>query len=100
MRTHDMANDARMLPEMDEDDAALPETVVIRELRVKIKVDCRMKTITLVTTLLDPVRYPAKAIAALYGQRWEIETNLKHLKTTMQMEVLHCRTVVGEKKEI
>jgi Transposase DDE domain len=84
----------------DEEFAALPETVVIRELRVKIKVDCRVKTITLVTTLLDPVRYPAKAIAALYGQRWEIETNLKHLKTTMRMEVLHCRTVVGVKKEI
>ena len=28
------------------------------------------------------------------------ETNLKHLKTTMRMEVLHCRTVVGVKKEI
>jgi IS4 transposase len=39
-----------------------------------------MKTITLVTTLLDAERYPAKAVAALYGQRWEIETNIKHLK--------------------
>ncbi len=84
----------------DEEFKALPETVVVRELRVKIKVDCRVKTITLVTTLLNPVRYPPKAIAALYGQRWEIETNLKHLKTTMRMEVLHCRTVVGVKKEI
>lgn len=79
---------------------ALPKTVVVRELRVKIKVDCRVKTITLVTTLLDPKRYPARAIAELYRQRWEIELNFRHLKTTMKMEVLHCRTVAGVKKEV
>ena len=84
----------------DEEFAAIPETLVVRELRVKIKIDCRVKTITIVTTLLDPERYPARAIAMLYGQRWEIETNLRHLKTTMRLEVLHCRTVVGIKKEV
>ena len=81
--------------------ATLPETVVVRELRVTIKLsNCRTKTITLVTTLLDPVRYPAQDIAALYGQRWEVETNLRHLKTTMKMEILHCLTDEGIKKEV
>jgi len=78
----------------------LPQTVVVRELRVKIRVDCRVKTITIVTTLLDPERYPARDIAELYRQRWQIELNFRHLKTTMKMEVLHCKTIAGIQKEV
>jgi len=87
---------------MDADDfTALPQTLVVRELRFTIRVPGRRtKTVTVVTTLLDPVRYPASAIAELYGMRWQIETNLRHLKTTMKMEVLHCHTVEGVLKEL
>lgn len=87
---------------MDQDDFdALPETLVVRELRFTIKEPgCRTKTVTVVTTLLDPVRYPARAIAELYRQRWRIETNLRHLKTTMKMDVLHCLSVEGVLKEL
>lgn len=87
---------------MDQDDFdALPETLVVRELRFTIKEPgCRTKTVTVVTTLLDPVRYPARAIAELYRQRWRIETNLRHLKTTMKMAVLHCHSVEGVLKEL
>ena len=55
---------------------------------------------TLTTTLLDPVKYPAAALAELYGRRWEIETNFDHLKTTLKMDVLHCKTVEGAEKEL
>jgi hypothetical protein len=80
---------------------ALPETLVVRELRFKIKTPgCRTKTVTVVTTLLDSDLYSARNIAELYRQRWGIETNLRHLKTTMKMEVLRCRTVEGVLKEL
>ena len=80
---------------------ALPETLVVRELRINIQQPgCRTTTVTIVTTLFDPERYPAKAIAKLYRQRWSIETNLRHLKTTMKMEVLRCHTVEGVLKEL
>ena len=80
---------------------ALPETLVVREIRFRTKLKGgRTREITLVTTLLDPQKYPAEKVAALYGQRWKIETNLGHLKTTMQMDVLHCRTVAGVLKEM
>lgn len=80
---------------------ALPETQTVRELRFKIKMPgCRTRTVTVVTTLLDPDRYPARALAKLYRQRWTIETNLRHLKTTMKMEVLRCHTVIGVLKEL
>jgi hypothetical protein len=35
----------------------------------------------LLTTLLDPQQAPAKDLAALYSQRWEIETTLDEIKT-------------------
>jgi len=38
----------------------------------------------LVTTLLDPVKAPAPELAALYHERWEIETALDELKTHLR----------------
>ncbi len=38
----------------------------------------------LVTTLLDPVPAPATELAALYHERWEIETALDELKTHLR----------------
>ena len=52
------------------------------------------------TTLLDAQRYSAEALAELYRSRWEVETNFGYLKTTMKMDVLHCKTVPGVFKEL
>src|SRR5262249_40953996 len=60
----------------------------------------RTRVVTVATTLLDAAQYPAADIAALYGQRWQIETNLRHLKQTLRMDVLHCQTVTGVRKEL
>jgi IS4 transposase len=38
----------------------------------------------LVTTLLDPIQAPAEELAALYHERWEIETALDELKTHLR----------------
>jgi Insertion element 4 transposase N-terminal/Transposase DDE domain len=38
----------------------------------------------LVTTILDPAAAPAHELAALYTERWEIETALAELKTTQR----------------
>lgn len=38
----------------------------------------------LVTTVLDPQQAPAEELAALYHQRWEIETALDELKTPLR----------------
>jgi len=81
--------------------ASLPETVVVRELRyLTPKRGYRTRMITLVTTLLDAEAYPATALAELYLGRWQIEVNFRHLKTTMGMEVLHCKRVAGVLKEL
>lgn len=81
--------------------AALPGTLVLRELRYRVvQPGFRSREITLVTTLVDAERYRAAELAKLYRLRWRVETNLSHLKRTMQMDVLHCETVPGVLKEL
>ena len=81
--------------------AAIPESIVARELRYTItEKGFRPKQITLVTTLLDAELYTLPKLASLFLQRWQIETNFGHLKTTMKMDVLKCKTVDGVLKEL
>jgi hypothetical protein len=81
--------------------AALPETLCVRELRYHTcTAGFRSRAITLVTTLLDADEYTLPELASLYRQRWEIETNFAHLKTTMGMHVLRCHSVEGVLKEL
>jgi hypothetical protein len=55
---------------------------------------------TLMTTLLDAAVYRVADLAERYRQRWQVETALAHLKTTMRMDVLHGQTVPGVLKEL
>jgi hypothetical protein len=81
--------------------AALPGSIIVRELRYQIvAAGCRTRDVTLVTTLLDPAHYTALELAELYGQRWQIETNLRHLKQTLHMDVLRTKSVAGIHKEL
>jgi hypothetical protein len=85
----------------EEEYATLPETLTVRELRYQVgRPGFRTRTVTLVTTLLDVVLYPLEALAELYFTRWQIELNFRHLKTTMKMDVLKCKTVDGVLKEL
>jgi hypothetical protein len=80
---------------------ALPKTLLIRELRYTIaRPGFRVQTVTLTTTLLDPVHYPKEKLAEAYGLRWTIETCFQQIKTTLKMDVLHCETVRGIQKEL
>jgi hypothetical protein len=81
--------------------AALPDSLVLREARYHLgRPGFRTRQVTLVTTLLDAQTYRVADLAELYRQRWQVETSLAHLKTTMQMDVLHCKTVSGVLKEL
>jgi len=80
---------------------ALPDSVIVRELRRKVRrPGLGSVTLTLVTTLLDPEKYPAEELLELRLRRWDVETNLGHLKTTMKMDVLRCKSEEGVRKEL
>ena len=80
---------------------SLPGELTVRELRYRVEVSgYRVREITLATTLLDGAAYPAPALAELYFRRWQVEVNIRHLKISMKMDVLRCRTVEGVLKEL
>lgn len=79
---------------------AMPRWILVREFQVKVKIGRQRRTVTLITTLIDVEKYPAKQLVPLLAERWQIETNLRHLKTTMGLNQVRCKTVDGVKKEL
>ncbi len=72
---------------------SLPDQITLRLICYPVSVPgFRPRNIILVTTLLDPVVYPAAELAQLYLRRWRAELFLRDIKTTMQMDVLKCKS--------
>jgi hypothetical protein len=77
----------------EEEFAALPETLMLRLIRLRVEAPgFRTKTVVLVTTLIDPIAYPADELRHLYGRRWQIELHFQQIKTYLGMDVLSCKT--------
>ena len=60
----------------------------------------RTQSLVVVTTLTDPIRYPATEIAKLYLRRWAVELFFRDIKITLGMDVLRCQTPTMIRKEI
>ena len=71
---------------------AAPVTLQVRELETGGK--------TLVTTLLSDKEVPKDALKLLYRSRWNVEVDLRNIKTTLGMEMLSCKTPEMAEKEI
>lgn len=79
----------------------LPGEILVREIKIRIQDrGCRVQEVTLVTTLVDPVLYPAAEIAKLYRLRWQVEVDLRDLKITLGLDVLKGHKVETVKKEV
>jgi len=69
----------------------LPAELSVRMVRFTLAVPgYRTKSVTLITTLLDPKLYPPAELAQLYARRWRIELWFRDIKTSMGMETLRC----------
>jgi len=81
--------------------AALPEFLMLREVRVNVRQrGFRTKSLVVVTTLLSPAGYSANEIAELYRRRWDAELNLRSIKIALQMDHLRCKTPHRVRNEI
>jgi len=69
-----------------------PDQLTVRELATGGKV--------LVTTLLCSKDTPKAALKALYRERWQVELDLRCIKTTLGMETLSCKTPPMAEKEV
>jgi hypothetical protein len=71
---------------------AAPECLRLREVQVGGRI--------LVTTLRDAQSVAKGELDELYQRRWNIELDLRCIKTTLGMEVLRCRTPEMVEKEL
>jgi len=61
-----------------------PDEIKVREVQVGKKV--------LASTFLSPRKTPKAELEKLYWQRWNVELDLRNIKTTLGMEALSCKT--------
>jgi len=79
----------------------VPDTLALRLVYISVDVPgFRTQSIVVVTTLTDPVMYPAEELAKLYMRRWAVEVFFRDIKITMGMDVLRCKTPDMVRKEI
>src|SRR3989442_12336782 len=66
---------------------AFAATLTVRLVRVRVEEKgFRTRVVTLVTTLLDPVKYPPSALAALYRRRWQGELTFRQIKIRLEKQ--------------
>ena len=69
-----------------------PATLKVREFKAGGKI--------MVTTFLCPKQTPKAVLKALYRCRWNVELDLRNIKTTLGMETLRCKTPEMAIKEL
>lgn len=80
---------------------ALPTSITVREIYYYIVIPgFRTQRVSLITTLLDKETYSTLEIVGLYGKRWDVELDLRHIKTTLGMDILRCKSPSMIRKEI
>lgn len=70
----------------------MPKSMEVRELR--------SGNWTIVTSMLNRRGAPKREVVELYRARWNIELDLRAIKSVMQMDMLRCRTPAMIAKEI
>jgi hypothetical protein len=71
---------------------AFPDELRVREAKVAHQV--------LVTTMLDHHKVSKDDLSELYARRWNVELDLRNLKTTTGMDVLSCQTPQMNEKQL
>jgi hypothetical protein len=80
---------------------ALPEFITVRETRIRVpQPGFRVRSIVVVTTLLDPRQATKEDLATLYRARWNAELDLRAIKSVMQMRELRRKTPEMVRKEV
>ena len=72
--------------------AAMPETLTMREVRVG--------GWTLVSSLTNAKEVSKPDLLELYRSRWQVELDLRAIKSVMQMDLLRCKSPSMVRKEI
>ncbi len=80
---------------------SIPETLELRENRFSVSTPgSRTSTITVATTLADAKTYTTADIAQLYGYRWNSELDIRHIKTSLNLNHVRCHSPAMVRQEL
>src|SRR5947209_5831829 len=80
---------------------AMPPYLCVREILVHVaEPGRRTRRLIVATTLLDRERYSREAVAALYGARWQVELDIRSLKSYWGLGELRCQSPEMLAKEL
>ena len=85
----------------DETYASMPKSIEIRLVKTTIhQKGFRTRSLTVATTLTDSTEYTAADLSELYRQRWLAEIDIRSIKSTMEMDVLRCKSPETVRREL
>lgn len=79
---------------------AIPEHMEIRIVTFEATIDHQTEPLQVVTTLLDPKKYPAADIGQLYSYRWHAELDILAVKQSLNLEHLRCKSPEMVRREL
>ena len=81
--------------------ATMPEVLIVREVRFNIdEPGCRSRQVIVATTLTNSRDYSNTDIADLYHQRWHAELDIRSIKQTLGMDMIHCKSPAMSRKAL
>lgn len=81
--------------------AEIPEWIIVRVISVQVgRRGYRTRRLKIITSLLELKQASRQEIAELYGERWQVELDLRTIKSAMNMDILRCKTPEMVRKEI
>jgi hypothetical protein len=79
----------------------LPAELTLRQISFRLcRPGFRTQWAWVITTLTDPLQYPAQEIVELYEKRWQVEVYFRDLKQSLGFRKLSAKTVAGVRKEV
>jgi putative transposase len=79
----------------------IPETIVLRELKFSVtEPGFRTKSMTVITTLLDEREFSKEDVAQLYGFRWNVELDIRSIKSNLNLDHVRCKSPEMVRREL
>lgn len=101
MRSGGQCQSKRSMTVPKERREGFPDEIRVRVITATIRArGFRDEKIVVVTSLLDPEKYPKEMILKLYLRRWEIEVSFRDMKTTLRYEFVRGQSPRMVKLEI
>jgi putative transposase len=79
----------------------MPEEIVLREIKFSIsEPGLRTKSMTIITTLTNPDEFSAADIAKIYGFRWNVELDIRSIKSNLNLAHVRCQSPEMVRREL